>query len=100
MELNNKMQQPHETVHQYAQIIRKLIKKADATGNMPESEKVFHFTKGLRREIAAQVASQLTFQSNVTFEQVVEAASQMENHGRLYPETLVGFYNQSTIVPK
>ncbi|CAG8778331.1 15994_t:CDS:2, partial [Dentiscutata erythropus] len=73
MELNNKLQQPHETVHQYAQTIRKLIKKADA---------------GLRREIATQVASQLTFQPNATFEQVIEAASQMENHGRLYPETL------------
>src|SRR6185436_10814519 len=64
MELNNKLQQPHETVHQYAQIIRKLIKKADATGNMPEFEKVFHFTKGLRREIATQVTSQLTFHLN------------------------------------
>ena len=55
MELNNKLQQPHETVHQYAQAIRKLIKKVDTEGRMPESEKVFHFSKGLRREIATQV---------------------------------------------
>jgi hypothetical protein len=94
MELNNKLQQPHESVHQFAQGIRKLIKKADAEGVMPESEKVFHFTKGLKREIASQITSQLTFQPHATFEQVVEAASQIENHGKLYPETLVGFYSQ------
>jgi Retrotransposon gag protein/Zinc knuckle len=100
MELNNKLQQPHETVHQYAQNIRKLIKKADAEGVMPESEKVFHFTKGLKRELASQITTQLTFQPNATLEQVIEAASQMENHGKLYPETLVGFYGHYNHVPQ
>jgi Retrotransposon gag protein/Zinc knuckle len=97
MELNNKLQQPHETVHQYAQAIRKLIKKADTEGRMTESEKVFHFSKGLRREIAAQVTTQLTFQPNATLEQMIEAASQIENHGKLYPETLVGFYSNPQV---
>jgi len=94
MELNNRLQRPHETIHQYAQDIRKLIKKTGTNAAMPESEKVFHFTKGLRREIAAQVTSQLSFQPNATFEQVVESASQVERHGQMYPETLVGFYGQ------
>jgi hypothetical protein len=95
MELNNKLQLPHESVHQYAQSIRKLIKKVDTRANMLETEKVFHFTKGLRREIAAQITSQLTFQPNATLEQVIQAASQIENHGKMYPETLIGFYGQS-----
>lgn len=95
MELNNRLQLPHESAPQYAHAIRKLIKKVDIDAAMPESEKVFHFTKGLRREIASQVTSQLTFQPNATLDQVIEAASRIEKHGQMYPETLVGFYNQS-----
>jgi hypothetical protein len=95
MELNNRLQLPHESAPQYAQAIRKLIRKVDVGAAMPETEKVFHFTKGLRREIASQVTSQLTFQPNATLDQVIEAASRIEKHGQMYPETLVGFYNQS-----
>ena len=47
MELNNKIQQLYETVHQYAQDIRRLIKRTETNNTMPESEKVFYFTKGL-----------------------------------------------------
>ena len=36
----------------------------------------------------------LTFQPAATLEQVIQAASQIENHERLYPETLAGFYPQ------
>jgi hypothetical protein len=94
MELQGRVQQPHETVQQYAQDIRKLLKRSDAEGVFSESERIFQFTKGLRREIAAQVTSQLTFQQNPRFDQVVDAAGQIEAHGRMYPETLVGFYSQ------
>ena len=61
MELQGRVQQPHETVQQYAQDIRRLLKRSDAEGVFSESERIFQFTKGLRREIAAQVTSQLTF---------------------------------------
>lgn len=96
MELNSRVQQPQETVQLYAQTIRKLIKRVETDVAMPESEKIFNFTKGLRREIAAHVSTQLSFQPNPTLEQVIEAASRMEKHGQMYPETLIGFYGQTS----
>jgi GTP cyclohydrolase FolE2 len=48
-------------VQQYAQDIYKLLKRSDAERVFSESERIFQFTKGLHREIAAQVTSQLTF---------------------------------------
>src|SRR6185436_4294089 len=48
----------------------------------------------LRREIAYQIRPHLTFQNNVTLEQVVEVARQLEKNNCSYPEVLTGFHNQ------
>ena len=72
---------------------KRLIKRVDYQDNWTESDKVYYFTKELRHEIALQLRPHLTFRANVTLEQVIEAARQMEENNVAYPEALTGFYN-------
>jgi hypothetical protein len=91
-ELNMKTQGPTETIDQYAQCIKKLIRRIDPANNWTENDRIYHFTKGLRKEIAFQIRPQLTFQNNVTLEQTVEAARQLEENNLAHPEALAGMY--------
>jgi hypothetical protein len=93
-ELQNRMQGPGETVDHYAMAIKKLIRRVDPNDNWNPSDKIYQFTKGLRREIAYQIRPHLTFQNNVTLEQVIEVARQLEENNCSYPEVLTGFHNQ------
>ena len=98
-ELQNRMQVAGESVDHYAQEIKRLIKRVDHQGAWGEPEKIYQFTKGLRREIASQIRPHLTFRNNATFEQVIEAARQLEENNRDYPEALVGFGGILTTPP-
>ena len=93
-ELQNRMQGPSETVDHYAMAIKRLIKRVDPDENWNSSDKIYQFTKGLRREIAYQIRPHLTFQNDVTLEQVIEVARQLEENNCSYPEVLTGFHNQ------
>ena len=68
------MQRSSETVEQYALDIKRLIKRIDFANNWGESDKVYYFTKGLRREIGYQLRPHLIFWNNITLDQVIEAA--------------------------
>jgi Retrotransposon gag protein/Zinc knuckle len=90
-ELERRMQSLTETVDKYALDVKKLIKRIDIDNQWSEADKIYQFTKGLRREIASQLNPHLTFQNNLTLDQTVEAARRMEENNRVYPEALMGF---------
>src|SRR5688572_28439091 len=45
----------------------------------------------MRREVAFQIRPHLTFRQDITLEQVIEAARQLEENNKVYPESLAGF---------
>jgi hypothetical protein len=90
-ELERRVQGLTEPVDKYALEIKCLIRRIDYNNHWTESDKVYQFTKGLRREIACQLNPHLTFQNNLTLDQVIEAARRMEENNRVYPEALLGF---------
>jgi len=91
-ELNNRMQGPTESIDQYAQAIKKLIRRIDHDDNWSEADRIYNFTKGLRKEIAFQIRPQLAFQNNITLEQTIEAARQLEENNITHPEIFAGMY--------
>ncbi|RHZ79025.1 hypothetical protein Glove_152g60 [Diversispora epigaea] len=91
-ELNNRMQGPTESIDQYAQAIKKLIRRIDYDNNWSESDRIYNFTKGLRKEIAFQIRPQLAFQHNITLEQTIEAVRQLEENNLTHPEIFAGMY--------
>src|SRR6185436_15289154 len=64
--------------------------------NWGENDKVYQFTKGLKRELASQIRPHLVFQNNPTLDRVIEVSRQIEENSQTFPETVVGFYNQPT----
>jgi hypothetical protein len=85
------MQGLTESVDKYALDIKRLIKRIDLNNHWTDSDKIYQFTKGLRREIACQLNPHLTFQQNLTLDQVIDAARRMEDNNKIYPEAMVGF---------
>jgi len=53
-ELQMKVQKLGETVEQYSNDIKKLIKRIDGNNRWSEDEKVWQFLKGLRKDVAYQ----------------------------------------------
>src|SRR6185436_2185278 len=98
-ELQNHVQVVGETVDHYAQDIKRLIKQVDHQEHWSEQDKIYQFTKGLRREIAFQVCPLLAFRQNTILEQVIKVARQMDENNRDYPETLMGFGGTTTNPP-
>jgi Retrotransposon gag protein/Zinc knuckle len=90
-ELERRMQGLTESVDKYALDIKKLIKRIDVNGHWSQADKIYQFTKGLRREIACQLNPHLTFQNNLTLDRTIDAARRMEENNRVYPEALLGF---------
>ena len=88
-ELQNRVQVIGETVDHYVQDIKRLIKRVDHQEHWSEQDKIYQFTKGLRREIAFQVRPLLAFRQNATLEQVIEIARQMDENNRDYLEALM-----------
>ena len=79
-ELLRRMQKPGESVTSYAKDVKSLIKRiAPAANAMTNSEKVYHFTKGLNPELNAQMTPALTFQPNTTLSQAIEYAQRLES---------------------
>src|SRR6185369_12512432 len=78
---------------------KRLIKRVDHQEHWSEQDKIYQFTKGLRREIAFQVRPLLAFRQNATLEQVIEVARQMDENNRDYPEALMGFGGTTTNPP-
>src|SRR6185295_762198 len=98
-ELQNRVQVVGETVDHYAQDIKRLIKRVDHQEHWNEQDKIYQFTKGLRRKITFQVRPLLAFRQNATLEQVIEVARQMDKNNRDYPEALMGFGGATTNPP-
>src|SRR6185436_2551070 len=98
-ELQNRVQVVRETVDYYAQDIKRLIKRIDYQEHWSKQDRIYQFTKGLRREIAFQVRLLLAFRRNATLEQVIEVARQMDENNRDYPEALMGFEGATTNPP-
>ena len=99
-ELKRRVQGLSEPIDKYALDIKRLIKRIDLENHWNESDKVYQFTKGLRREIASQLNPHITFQNNLTLDQIIEAARRMEENNKAYPEALVGFqhsYNNQPV---
>ena len=93
------MQTVGKSIDHYAQDIKRLIKRVDHQENWSEQDKIYQFMKGLRREIAFQIRPLLSFRHNTTLEQVIEAAHQMDENNKDYPEALIGFGGNHTSPP-
>jgi hypothetical protein len=72
--LKRRMQSLTKLVDKYALDVKRLIKRIDFDNQWSEADKIYQFTKGLRKEIACQLNPQLTFQNNLTLDQTIEAA--------------------------
>jgi hypothetical protein len=73
-DLQSRMQGATESVDHYAQEIKWLIKRVDHANAWADQEKIYHFTKGLRREIVFQLKPHLTLQPGMNLEQTITLA--------------------------
>lgn len=78
LELDQRKQQPEETVEQYARVIQRLLRNVDPDHRMSESLRIHTFTRGLQPAMQLQITNFLTYRDNVTFSDVVAAAQQFE----------------------
>src|SRR6266516_3036483 len=81
-ELEKRIQLPEEKVKQYATNVKKLIKKIDVGNNWDDAQKTYSFTKGLRDEIFDKMSPVLAAQQNLTLEQAISIAQQVEEDGK------------------
>ncbi|CAG8802735.1 20391_t:CDS:2, partial [Dentiscutata erythropus] len=95
-DLQNRIQTVGESIDHYAQDIKRLIKRVDHQENWSEQDKIYQFMKRLRREIAFQIRPLPSFRHNTTLEQVIEAARQIDENNKDYPEALMGFGENHT----
>jgi hypothetical protein len=90
-ELQAKMQKLNETVEQYANDVKRLIKRIDSENRWGEDEKVWHFLKGLRKDVAYQARPLILSQENPSLEAAIRIAKQFEENVQTYPETAFGY---------
>ncbi|CAG8777613.1 18196_t:CDS:2, partial [Dentiscutata erythropus] len=81
-----KVQKLGETVEQYANDVKKLIKRIDGENRWSNDEKVWHFLKGLRKDIAYQARPLILSRENSTLESAVRIAKQFEENVQTFPE--------------
>lgn len=98
-DLQSRIQSATESVDQYAQEIKRLIKRVDHLNAWTDQEKIYQFTKGLRREIVYQLKPHLTLQPGMTFEQAIALARQFEQNNKEFPEAMLGFNAQTINQP-
>ena len=94
------MQKLNETVEQYANDIKKLIKRIDSESRWSENEKIWHFLKGLRKDVAYQARPLILSQENPSLEAAVRIAKQFEENAQTYPETAFGYGATTYTNPK
>ena len=90
-ELQMKVQKLGETVEQYANDIKKLIKRIDNRNRWSEDEKVWQFLKGLRKDIAYQAQPFIMSQERPTLEIAIRTAKQFEENDQTYPDAAIGY---------
>lgn len=90
-ELQAKMQKLNETVEQYANDVKRLIKRIDGENRWGEDEKVWYFLKGLRKDVAYQARPLILSQENSSLEAAIRIAKQFEENAQTYPETAFGY---------
>src|SRR3954447_17465405 len=86
-----KVQKLGETVEQYSNDIKKLIKRIDGNNRWSEDEKVWQFLKGLRKDITYQARSFIMSQEKPTLEKAIRTAKQFEENAQTYPEAATGY---------
>jgi hypothetical protein len=86
-----KIQKVSETVEQYANDVKKLIRRIDGENRWSEDEKVWQFLKGLRKDIAYQARPLILSQENPSLEAAIRIAKQFEENAQTYPEATVGY---------
>ena len=90
-ELSMKIQKVNETVEQYANDVKKLIRRIDGENRWSEDEKVWQFLKGLRKDIAYQARPLILSQENPSLEAAIRIAKQFEENAQTYPEATVRY---------
>jgi len=90
-ELQMKVQKLGESVEQYSNDIKKLIKRIDGNNRWSEDEKVWQFLKGLRKDIAYQARPFIMSQEKPTLEKAIRTAKQFEENAQTYPEAATGY---------
>jgi uncharacterized FlaG/YvyC family protein len=90
-ELQMKVQKLNETVEQYANDVKRLIKRIDGENRWSEDEKVWQFLKGLRKDVAYQARPLILSQENPTLEAAIRIARQFEENSQTYPEVAAGY---------
>ena len=96
-ELQMKVQKLGETVEQYANDIKKLIKRIDGNNRWTEDEKVWQFLKGLRKDIAYQARPFIMSQERPTLEKAIQTAKQFEENAQTYPEAATGYTTMTSM---
>jgi hypothetical protein len=86
-----KVQKLSKTVERYTNNVKKLIKRIDSENRWSEDEKVWHFLKGLRKDVAYQARPLILSQENSTLEMAIRIARQFEENAQTYPETAVRY---------
>jgi hypothetical protein len=92
-----KVQKLGETVEQYANDIKKLIKRIDGNNRWSEDEKVWQFLKGLRKDIAYQARPFIMSQERPTLEKAIQTAKQFEENAQTYPEAATGYATMTSM---
>jgi hypothetical protein len=90
-ELQMKVQKLNETVEQYANDVKRLIKRINGENRWSEDEKVWQFLKGLRKDVAYQARPLILSQENPSLEAAIRTAKQFEEHAQTYPEATIGY---------
>jgi hypothetical protein len=99
-ELSMKIQKVNETVEQYANDVKKLIRRIDGENRWSEDEKVWQFLKGLRKDIAYQSRPLILSQENPSLEAAIRIAKQFEENAQTYPEATVGYGATTYVNPQ
>jgi len=99
-ELQMKVQKLGESVEQYSNDIKKLIKRIDGNNRWSEDEKVWQFLKGLRKDIAYQARPFIMSQEKPTLEKAIRTAKQFEENAQTYPEAATGYTTTTSRVCK
>ncbi|RHZ88369.1 hypothetical protein Glove_23g232 [Diversispora epigaea] len=89
-ELSMKIQKVNKTVEQYANDVKKLIRRIDGDNRSSEDEKIWQFLKGLRKDIAYQARPLILSQENSSLEVAIRIVKQFEENAQTYPEVTVG----------
>src|SRR2546430_14603223 len=71
---------PRSTLFPYTTLFRS--KKIDVGNNWDDAQKTYSFTKGLRDEIFDKMSPVLAAQQNLTLEQAISIAQQVEEDGK------------------